>query len=421
MLLQTTPLRVSQLSFLRTSLLSFFLFLFCHLTYGGKKEAELDPPPPFPQSIQAKVYLGETVDIALEAIGRDAKEAIFLLRTKPKFGKLQNLRSIEPGKALITYTHQKPAPSGTDEFLYAVKSPKSPVSAPAKVTIHIVQRPPEPVIPNSLDLGVVYVGSNLTAFLRIENHGGSPFVTTPSADPPFLLPTTQQIRIPPKSFYDLQVFYEPKTEEEFLGSIRFSHDPSAQTLVKANAKLPFRVTPRELTIPQPNGKAKLLIENRTPSSLSFEVEVPPVLRSTSTLLIPPYSDKFLEIEAACSSGAESTGNITLTALNHSLRIPFHLLPSPPIIHVLPSQNLNFGQVFPQNSTTLTFSLRNSGGAPAQISIQTPSWLPVHGPSDLLLQPQETKEIHLSFDPTHVGLHEGKIHIHGSEEPLTIHV
>ena len=204
------------------------------------REGLTEPPPPMPQVVSVQVFRGESVRIPLQARGRAAMEARFLIRHSPTLGKLGEVRPYRPGIALVEYTHRGGTADQTDGFTYAAQSPASPVSAPAQVTIRIVDRPAELQHPEEIDFGSVLVGETVRQYLFLQNVGGVPLRTEIEVEPEWVLPKGKVVEIPARGSIEWPVEFSPQQDQAYTGVVRFSHNDRAVIRLKGEGQEPLR-------------------------------------------------------------------------------------------------------------------------------------------------------------------------------------
>src|SRR5688572_12686182 len=98
-----------------------------------RKTPELPPAPPPVVSREVTVLEGDPVTIPLGIHGRRSEQLQFLVRTRPKSGKLSVITATGVNSAAIVYTPSADSSEIEDRFTYAVRS-KEGVSAPGVVT-----------------------------------------------------------------------------------------------------------------------------------------------------------------------------------------------------------------------------------------------------------------------------------------------
>src|SRR5882757_354088 len=97
-------------------------------------------PPPQPEPVRVKVYLGESVQVPLVGVSRSGAGLQFTIRRQPSAGRLSEIRMTGPNSAVVTYTHDPRAGLGVDQYRYAAGAAGIGVSTPAVVTVNIVER-----------------------------------------------------------------------------------------------------------------------------------------------------------------------------------------------------------------------------------------------------------------------------------------
>lgn len=362
------------------------------------------PPPPFPQPLQIQVYRGETTRIPLRARGRLSSEARFLIRSSPSLGTLGPITPAGPGKAWVEYSHKGGANDTSDQFLYAVQSPGTPVSVSSPVIIHITDRPPELHAPQSVNFGEVMPGDVVRKIIPLKNRGGLPLHTKILLEAPWRSELGEDISIPPGSSIDWPILFSPPSPGSYEAVARFSHKPDLLIQLFGSARQTLQVSPSSLEFqrgPDAPPAPPLRIENPSDSPVLIEIQLPPQLQGPNQTQVPPQQTISLEISPSEGFNQASQGNITIKYAHGSIQIPYHIYQAPPLIHAEPSENLRFPQTTPSQTVNASLTLHNRGGQPASLQLSSPRLL--FSPSEnIRLEPEQSALITLHFSAKEPG-------------------
>jgi hypothetical protein len=205
------------------------------------------PSAPLAVPVKVRVTRGTAVEIPLRVFGDPGGSVTFEVRAAPAHGRLTEVRSTGRDSAVIVYQQLDDGSHGSDSFRYVAKT-SGGVSAPAEVTVRIIDPEPVFVTPETLAFGAVTLGDGATQELTIENRGGGVaeghlICSTGwkiSGDPTYRIPGGEQ-RVYTVSFTGTE-------EREYRGTIRYSSHPERETELTAEPRAPVRIEPARVEL-----------------------------------------------------------------------------------------------------------------------------------------------------------------------------
>jgi len=404
---------------------SGIVFLLCTAvqTMADRKRAdpgELPPPPPLAIPLEVEVFKGEQVSIPLIARGRAASDASFILRTSPRLGSLAPVQSLRAGQASVAYQHDGgPAPA-VDEFTFAVQSPGSPVSAPARIRISIRLRPAEVLQPEAIDFGEVLVGRMGEASLTLSNVGGEALQTKILAGEEWIFPDGKEVIVQGGEAVRIPILFRPLEDRGHAGVIRFSHDDKFFVPVSGTGVEPLRWNPPNIVIGQEvttGADADFLeLENRTKEDLRGQIDGAPGITITDHFVIPPGGRLRIPVRAAEGFIAGAEGTLRISHQHGFAEVPFRVFPAPARVRFRPDSELDFGEVPARQGVERVLVFENSGGLPASVSLTPPPGIEAAASMDFQLAPGAKTELPLVFQSRRTGAWTGNLKIRaGSDE------
>ena len=377
------------------------------------KEASMEPPPPLPQTVGVQVFRGESVRIPLQARGRLAAESRFIIRNFPTLGSLGSVMPHRPGIALVEYTHRGGATDEADEFTYAAQAPGTPVSAPARVVVRIVDRPAELRHPEEIDFGEVLVGETVRQYLFLQNLGGMPLRTKVSVEPEWILPKGTEIVIPPGGEVEWPVEFAPQRAGEFLGVVRFSHQDRAIVRLVARGRETLRWIPQSLEIRQ-DGEVPVnpavTLTNRTDEDIDLTIQIGEGLSGPESVRVPAGESESVRFSLAHDLVKGAQGDIVFTHKWGQARVPYQIFPQPGKLLILPSNGIEFESIAPRGMAQAQVLLENRGGLPITLAMESSPGVEIRGEQNFSLLPGAQRSVELQFSSRQSGDIAGEIRV-----------
>jgi len=384
------------------------------------------PPPPMPKDVVVRVIRGETVEISLQALGRSANSARFLQRTQPAAGQLSAIRPDGPGRAIVTYQHDPASSLAEDGFLYAVQGPDSPVSAPGRVRIMIVEKPPRFVAPREIPFPETVCGRQEKRTVILKNTGGGVIYGTASVAPPWHLLSGERYHLAEGGEHRMELIFSPERPGAHADRLFFSHDPSFQTHLTGSGIPPFRIeSDTEASLHHTSSGESpqthdLVIVNHLEEEIDLEVTLPSFLETVETpVRLPPLGQTGLQLRSAAEALEGGEGLVELES--GPFRVPFRVrvFRAPAVISIQPENGIDFGSLENHQTASATLEISNTGGSPVEIQIHSPPSISLGELNRFTLDGGDQKTLTLRFEPNRAGLWEDFLQLAWSQERLSI--
>jgi hypothetical protein len=357
------------------ALRTFRLFPVLVLMLAGSSRADIDlpsPPPPQPQAVKAKVYLGESVEIPLEAASRSRYDLEFLIRRQPQAGALSEVRSTGHNSAVVTYTSDKKAGVGEDRFRYAVRAKGAGVSTPAEVVITVVERPPIFIAPARVEFPAVPVGESSAQTFEVRNDGGSLVQGKLSVPAPWKVIGGATYSLGPGQSQTLAVVFSPTKEGNFSETGKFSH--GAELGLDGRGYLPVEVVPREVRLESDGrGEARtgeFLLRNVSDTARELSILAPPEVVVQDRVTLPAKSEIHVALHTRAGFLAALDGRLTILGDHVSVQAPLRVLAAPARLAVDRS-GIDLGTLPAGRTGRAKITLKNTGGLPANVTVTAP--------------------------------------------------
>lgn len=303
-------------------------FFFCALLLGSaapgafaqkkRKEPELPPAPPPVVAQEVSVTLGEPVTIRLGIHGRRTEQLEFLVKSRPKTGKLSAITTTGANSAEVVYTPPAETEAEGDRFTYSVRS-KDGVSAPGAVTVKFVEKPAPPVrlnVPDVVSFPAVAPGQRSTAVLEISNPGLVMVEGELTVPPPWSIEGSPSYRLGSKAQTTFTLVFRPEKPGSHTGEAVFGPNPRRVVALTGEAMEPFVVTPRKLVLKaSERGQTRsgaLEIKNQTNEARTISVVADARLLTDKTVTLPPGEKVTLPVFAEPGDGAAFLDSIRLS-------------------------------------------------------------------------------------------------------------
>ena len=376
------------------------------------KEAERPVPPPEPVPVTIRVKRGGTVEIPLRVFGIPTLTVTYRLRSEPEFGELSGLKMTGPGIGMLTYRHSGEKTQESDHFLYVAQTSNG-VSASVKITIAIVDDPPELSAPDGLEWGSVMIGTTAARRFTIENHGGGLMKGTITVDEPWKIDGKAAYNVRSGERQTFALTFAPQTEQTFHGAIRYSSDRRQTTTLVAVAEAAIRILPQTLVL-EPSGdtiRAGILkIANRTNEDQPLRLRGRAKLSVPEEVSVPPNGEISVRIETLPGQLGEVAEELQVDAPSFATTIAVQAPAVGPIIRANPA-SLSFGRVDSGSLVTATLQVTNFGGTNTQVQLVAPAPLAiVSADSAFWLDAGATKVVNVSLQASDGGKLETSLHL-----------
>jgi hypothetical protein len=381
-------------------------------------------PPPQPVPVQAKTYLGESVNITLSGVTRSGSGLQFIIRRQPALGTLSAIRMTGPNTAVVTYTHNQLAGTGIDRFRYAVSAPGIGVSTPAEVIVSISEHPSVFVAPSRLDFHDTPVGRAVFETIELRNNGGGNIegkLTVPT--PWTIIDGDGGYSLGPGGSQSITIGFAPSGARQFSGSASFSHAPEIGIALAGLGFNPIEVVPREIQLTA-DGRNEartgdFLLRNSSDEDFDLRIEAPAEIVVQDSIHSPAHSEQqvILHTKAGFLAGIE--GQLKITGKKIALNVPLHVMPAPERIVVEP-RKINFGTLDTGRSGRAKFTVRNVGGSPADLVVKMPPGVALSpDPTSEKLPPGASREFEVRFSRPLAGEFAEDLVVEAGESTATL--
>jgi hypothetical protein len=378
-----------------------------------KENSPFANPPPLAIGTSVEVMRGKAVDIPLNSQGKHGETVNFLLRTQPRYGTLNDPARVTRGSGTIRYQHGGAPDHWEDSFTFATQASGTPVSAPARITIKIIDPPAALSADSRLSFGPVPVGQSQEKKLKVKNSGGlplsskmdilEPFSFAPGFDPRYTLAGGASIEVP--------IIFTPKAPGEASSVLKLAEGRTEITLLTGYATAPFSLSPDRLNLRNTprDLSAPFTIRNLTPSPLSVKLAWPKGFSGPAEATVPggAATEVFAQVtgtDARMFEGAVKVtqGNLTLETGLRALALAGQL-EAP--------RELDFGSTPVPSQSPRKLLLRNVGGGSLMLEVRREGEFVAPELKEVLpLEPNDEFELEIYPPQKTSGAWTGRIHL-----------
>ena len=373
------------------------------LTFAAPLLADIElpsAPPPQPAAITTRVYVGQSVDIPLSAVSRSGYEMKFLIRHRPSFGTLSEIRQTGRTTAVVTYTHDPHAGSGVDQFRYAVQAADTGVSTPAEVTVNIVEPEPIFVAPARVDFPPVAIGDTARQTIEIRNNGGGIVSGHLTVPPPWSVEFGGgEYSLGPGRSQVITLKFAPTEAKQYSDTGEFSQGSGVEVGLGGSGFPPIEGVPREGRLDVGTGEVRegeFELRNATDADREVRLAAPPEVIVQDTVKVPANSEVQVAMHTRAGFLDKLNASLAVTGQGVNLQIPLHIAPAPARIVASPA-GLDFGSLPAGRYGRVKLTLRNAGGSPADLRVDLPEGITMNpDPAEMPLRPGESRKFELTY-------------------------
>ncbi|MEI8312126.1 MAG: hypothetical protein WCH98_15350 [Verrucomicrobiota bacterium] len=371
----------------------YALFLAASLVWGtlafSKEKEEIPAPPPVAKAATVTVTVGQPVEVSLQISGRIVEPLSFLVRKEPMHGKLSDLHRTGRSSATMLYTPDARTGAVDDCFSFAAQSADSPVSAPATVSIHLVERSPVLEHPSEIDFGKVFLGDKEERPLELRNTGGGVATGAIRLNSPWHAGKAKDYRVPAGTGYSIPLVFVPQEERDFLDRVQVGTDPESAVMVRGSGVAPVS-WPKDGLVVSPadheKGGSSITITNNSSSNRTLTVEWPDFLKAPKETTVPANGASVLQAEVTGGPQLNYQGEAAARSGNFQSRIPVRVFPALAKLVTVPDRLLTLGGNPKDGRQQGQFIVRNVGGSDSPIEIISPAEVRVTpDPHNLILR------------------------------------
>jgi hypothetical protein len=333
---------------------------------------------------------GGEVVIPLKASTSGDGPVLFLLRQNPQAGTLEGYEQKGPYSAEIRYRHDG-STTLEDFFLYSAKSNSSGVSAPARVTIKVVDLPPKFKLSTSvIDFGEVAPGTRVSREFELRNEGGGRIEGELEIPEPWEIAGERLYQLGGGEKQTFQIIFPGSSVRVHRGRIRFSHDPTKAIELQANVPAPFDIVPSRIALSRRSDPIEISITNRRDTALEVNVIASEGLQTPERITLAPKESQKLAVLPDPRFLKKIEGSIELEAEGVPAQVSVTIPPVPGKLEfALPAM---VQRVSPQgNDYQVQVTASNTGGTPIECTfLSTNDVVFLEGIGPHTLEPSEQK-------------------------------
>lgn len=336
---------------------------------------------------------GGTVNIPLKIYGTRAQTLSWIIKQRPQYGKLSEVRQTGAESGVVTYTPPADLHVVADRFTFSVRSNEG-VSAPVAVTISIVDTAPRISAPGELDFGTLLPGASVEKTFEFSNVGGGIAEGTFEVDAPWKVDGARSYKLAPGLRRAVKIVFLPERAGAFESEVRFTSQPDTVVALKGAAEEALAVNPKALVLTQDAGRplraASFEVRNNTDAPLDATVSASPRLIMRKSQRIAAHAAAVFAVQTAETDVTELEDTVEISAGALSVRIPVSAPALPALVRARPES------VFFRNGAggkeTVIFTNRGGTAAKVTLAIGTPFSV---AESRFSLRPGEEKEVAIS--------------------------
>jgi hypothetical protein len=352
---------------LRPGLTFIAFFLFVAVFHAAAQNRPRMPSPPLAVPVKVRVTRGTAVEIPLRVFGDPGGSVTFEVRGGPAHGRVTEPRSTGRDSAVIIYQQLDDGSHGSDSFRYVAKT-SGGVSAPAEVTLRIVNPETVFVTPETLAFGTVTLGETATQELTLENRGGGVAEGQLVCSPGWKIEGEPTYRIPGGEQRVYTVSFAGTEEREYRGTIRYSSHPERETELTAEPQTPVRIEPARVELKydperrQRAGSVRLVNRGREPRLV--QIERSERITAPEKIEVPAGGSALAEFTTAPGDLEPVDEKALVISGRYLVELPVQGAAAGPILK--PSQSaLSLGRIAAgETAAPVSVEIENAGGAEA---------------------------------------------------------
>ena len=373
-----------------------------------RKQPELAPAPPPVVTKEVTGTVGEPIEIPLGIYGARSRQLEFLIRARPKIGKLSAVTATGANSATVTYTAPADTDATEDKFAYAVRSGEG-VSAPGIVTIKLIPKPMLPgrlEVPDRLSFPSTVLGKETGLNFEITNPGSGPVTGEVTVSSPWVVEGNTAYRVEPKGRVAMRLIFRPDKAGTVSGDVVFGPNPRKVISLSGEGKAPVEVRPARLKLAtSEKGRTRtgsIEIENVSDEPRTIALTADARLMTEKSVEVAPHSKVQVPVFAEPGDGTNFEDVVHLSAGDWKAEIPVEVeaLMQRLKLAVGASAGLRGMAGLPAEFPVI---VENEGGraTTAKLAVTAPFSI---GESNVALAPGEKKQVKVSCSAVPEGEH-----------------
>ena len=325
--------------------------------------------PPIAVSSNISVWRGDRIKVTLRGFqGNNPVE--YSIARAPSHGSLSGIVQPDPDRVtdstdgFVVYTHDNSDESVADEFTFRARGVRGGgVSAPAKVRINIMDRPPVLAAPSVLDFQAA-AGESMARSLGLTNAGGAILQIDCRVKPPFEIIGAETIELPRGASTNVLVRYAPKVageevRETILPGINDS--TGAQIVLRGESLAPFDIAAAsgQFVLENKARIASLTLVSKATETQKVTITAEPsgLAEVSSPVQLEPGASLLLEMRIPPErKGERQEVRVAISTPFHRRDVVIAAPPVPASLELL-TKDLNFTE----GRRNAVISVTNSGG------------------------------------------------------------
>jgi hypothetical protein len=368
--------------------------------------------PPMPESSSVQAYIGEKKVFILRVGGRTRDPLRIILRKKPSVGYLAQPLQVNQGEIRFEYSVPPKAAPGSDSFVYAVQSVDSPVSAPARVDITLIERPPKLITVPEVDFSSVDLGGVSKKKISILNAGGASAVLHPKVLSPWFVLDKVPVVIPKGEERALMIRFEPTQAAAF--NEKLTLDDTTFVTLRGQATIPIDWPASGIqfdALARQSGEIIFPISNREDAARIVSFKWPKFFKAPIDIELAARESKKVKISLREGPAFSTQGEVPISSGSFKGAIPFSVSPAPPKVILNPAQPIDFDAAVLGSPLHGLISINNEGGLPIQLRLAIPKSIKILSQAaELVVAPGETVALDFFWTPTQSGYSEERVRV-----------
>ncbi len=380
--------------------------------------------PPQPVPVRVRVIRNTAVEIPLRVYGDPGGGVIFEVRRAPEHGKVSAPRSTGRDSGMIIYQQADDGTHFADRFSVVART-NAGVSAPAEMTIRIVDPDSIFVIPEEIDFGTLKAGSQESREFVIENRGGGVVEGRIQSSPDWEVQGEGSYRLAEGQKQTVTIAFKGAEEREYRGYLHYSSHPSRETELRARVETPIGFSSKVVELKFDRRLRKRIgsveILNREDQPQTVQIEHGERLSVPEKLELAGHEKAVLNIEVPGADVERVDEKLLAISGQYLAEL---LVKAPPIGPVLEidKQMLSFEDASIERASTATLQIENIGGSRAFVRAEAPAPFQVRADdSSFTLEPGARRAVRIAFQPPEAGAFRTTLRLKFGDEELLVPV
>lgn len=311
------------------------------------------------------------MEIPLKIYGRRGETLRYQIKGGPAHGKLSELKAVNSETWSVTYEPPADLNVTADRFIFAVQN-SAGVSAPAEVTVAIVDQEPRLIIPDALEYPTILVGETAVRQIEIFNRGGGLAKGEIIVPAPWKLEGEAKYALGAEESANFRIIFAPAQAGGDRGEIRFTSHPEIVTVIRGTAELPLSVEPLRVILQHEPGNGvrngNLVLINRTSQTRVFQIATDPRLKVAPSVEVPGGGRIDVPVSIPATDVAPFNGELKVESPGLSVAVLVQADKVAAILR-LPQTQFSFGLADAAFGKQIPCEIENTGGTPTQVTVE----------------------------------------------------